>query len=161
MIIVYSTLQHADDVCQCGEMEHLKTGGNPKDWFSLLVCHLWNLDPGGRSPLPIEVQGDHSLPSDPNLCKHKRRRKLKVQFAAEVVKYEPKPELNTDTSRDSSCQTYFPTEAALRSKARKKEGKVAKRKAIEVEDHYDDLGDDLSGLPIDVSKEAADVLFAA
>ena len=50
MIIVYSTLQHADDVCQCGEMEHLKTGGNPKDWFSLLVCHLWNLDPGGRSP---------------------------------------------------------------------------------------------------------------
>ena len=24
MIIVYSTLQHADDVCQCGELEHMK-----------------------------------------------------------------------------------------------------------------------------------------
>ena len=28
-----------------------------------------------------------------------------------------------------------------------------------MEDHYDDLGDDLSGLPIGVAKEAADVLF--
>ena len=40
----------------------------------------------------------------------------------------------------------FPTEAREREKQKKKEGYVAKKKQKIVEDHYDDLGDDLSGL---------------
>jgi hypothetical protein len=42
--------------------------------------------------------------------------------------------------------SMFPTEARERAKQKKKEGHVAKKKKMQVEDHHDDLGDDLSGL---------------
>jgi hypothetical protein len=42
--------------------------------------------------------------------------------------------------------SMFPTEARERAKQKKKDGHVAKKKKMQVEDHHDDLGDDLSGL---------------
>ena len=48
----------------------------------------------------------------------------------------------------------YPTESAVRAKERQKANKLAgikpKRKPVHVEDHHDDLGDDLSGLGDDL-----------
>ena len=55
----------------------------------------------------------------------------------------------------------FPTESAVRAKEKKKADKLAgikpKRKPVHVEDHHDDLGDDMSGLGDVLSYLAADV----
>ena len=51
------------------------------------------------------------------------------------------PDIRTDDEEEA-----YPTEARLRAKAREKAGHVAKKRIQHVEDHQDDLGDDLKGL---------------
>ena len=59
-----------------------------------------------------------------------------------AISAEGKP---VERNPDRTTKAY-PTENAIAAKERKKAGKaVVKRKKF-VEDHYDDLGDDLSGL---------------
>ena len=53
-------------------------------------------------------------------------------------------------------QELFPTEAREREKRRKAAGIKVKKQKKEVEDHYDDLGDDLSGLGGDLALYLAD-----
>ena len=55
----------------------------------------------------------------------------------------------------------YPTDSAVRAKERQKANKLAgikpKRKPVHVEDHHDDLGDDLSGLGDDLTFLTSDI----
>ena len=64
---------------------------------------------------------------------------------------------NFPVAAESAAQAY-PTEQAQRAKALKKAGHVAKPRAKFVEDHHDDLGDDLSGLGEQVAELLADTV---
>ena len=55
----------------------------------------------------------------------------------------------------AQVEQAFPTESKVLAKARKAAGHVAKKKKVYVEEHYDDLGDDLSGLGGDIEMFAA------
>ena len=67
--------------------------------------------------------------------------------------------------RDSSGQigveepsaSAFPTEARLRAKEKEKAGHKATKQKIHVEEHFDDLGDDLTGLGKDIGRFMNDV----
>ena len=55
-------------------------------------------------------------------------------------------------------QEVYPTEARLRAKAREKAGHLAKKRKKEVQDHHDDLGDNLKGLGPNIDSLLADVI---
>ena len=53
----------------------------------------------------------------------------------------------------------FPTEAREKEQLRRAEGHKPKKQQAPVEEHYDDLGDDLSGLGSDLAWYAADTII--
>lgn len=78
------------------------------------------------------------------------------------VHFEPQHEaedLNTGARLERCAQIVeaFPTASKERAKERKKAGHKPRKVPKIVEDHNDDLGDDLSGLGIDLSYLSADV----
>ena len=60
----------------------------------------------------------------------------------------------------NDSQQAFPTEGAEKAKEKKKANKLAgikpNRKKMHVDHHFDDLGDDLSGLGVDIAFLTAD-----
>jgi hypothetical protein len=79
---------------------------------------------------------------------------------------ESLPRLTTTKIVEQSCADPIPnvpTESAAKAKVRlkqlKEQGKTPKRKTRIVEDHYDDLGDDLSGLGDDLAYLMADYVL--
>ena len=67
---------------------------------------------------------------------------------------------STQTKEIDDSQKAFPTEGAERAKEKKKANKLAgvkpNRKKMHVDHHFDDLGDDLSGLGADIAFLLAD-----
>ena len=55
-------------------------------------------------------------------------------------------------------ENAFPTEARLRAKAKEKAGYKAKKRPKVVENHHDDLGDDLAGLGPNIEELMADIV---
>ena len=66
----------------------------------------------------------------------------------------------SSVERSRKAVAAFPTEAREKEKQRIKDGHVPKKRKIEVEYHFDDLGDDLSGLGKEISLLAADTAVA-
>ena len=83
-----------------------------------------------------------------------KRVHFEPQHAAENHRYS---ELHLS---EQSAQTVvaFPTASKERAKERKKAGQKPRKLPKVVEDHYDDLGDDLSGLGSDLTYLSADVV---
>ena len=83
---------------------------------------------------------------------------------------QPRPDSNPDSNRSHSNPSHekgnsndqkteaYPTDAKEKQKAKKKAGHVSKAKPKAVQDHCDDLGDDLSGLGGDLQFHLADVI---
>ena len=64
----------------------------------------------------------------------------------------------TELAEENDVELTFPTFAREAEKAKKKAGVVAKKRKMYVEPHFDDLGDELSGLGRSIQLYAADTL---
>ena len=93
-----------------------------------------------------------------NLDRYPKRQSESASFLLDASpKYGAQHSGASSSIGDTTPATAaYPTEAREREKQRKQSGHVAKKRMQQVEDHFDDLGDDLSGLGGDLALHTAD-----
>ena len=127
-----------------------------KDWCADLFVCLESVDLADSNPTHCDWGSDQHL----GLKGSNQARK--PDSTPDLQKQDTQPTDANVVGSPNNTGANYPTESAIRGKehrkALKEQGKFQKRKPRVVEDHYDDLGDDLSGLGDDIAYLKADYL---